>query len=768
MDPSGRRWKRLRIAATVIGGVLLIVLAVAVPAVTSSPALAGATTPEGPTVAEVGDAPPVIGEGVLVRVVKLLRDGASVYGQDPFDGQVVTELSALEIDRAGDAEYALQWYGYDQAAGRTISLTFDDGPDPVYTPELLDLLAEHDVTATFFVTGEQVAKNPDVMRRIVREGHALGNHSLTHVDVGEATPFRSGLELVLSDRIMRAQTGWYASFFRMPYESFASSSMQADVRGILRAQQLGYVVTSHDFDPKDWAYASGELTGDIPMPPLGVQDHVTLLLHDAGGGDRSRTLEYVEELIPLARDAGYTFTTMPQVHPQLAERTGPAEVTGWDRATLALAQLVFVVPPVLLQGLLVLALVTMGGLGVLYTVLALLRARRSPRRTATEPLPASVLVAAYNEELVIRRTLQHVLASAHAVAEIVVVDDGSTDGTAAVVRDMAASEPRIRLLQQVNRGKWAALNLGFEQARQPVVVTLDADTLITPETIGALLARFHSPRVGAVAGVIKVGNRSRNVLTRWQALEYVTQIGVERAAAAYLDAIAIVPGACAAWRRTAVLEAGGYSEATLAEDCDLTLTLHQHGWQIEQAEDAVAYTEAPETADALVRQRVRWMFGTLQAVWRHRSMILRPRYGWLGMLVLPMSALAVLVPLLFTPFVTVVLLLMVVSGGLVPVLGYFALFSIFYGLLAVVAVRLLDERAAHLLMVPLYRVIFEPLRAYLIYSCLGSALRGVRLGWNKLARTAHMDATPAEPLPAPAVPTVAARQPVSRPTAVPA
>ncbi|MGQ4819375.1 hypothetical protein ACQ1ZK_20015, partial [Enterococcus faecium] len=85
-------------------------------------------------------------------------------------------------------------------------------------------------------------------------------------------------------------------------------------------------------------------------------------------------------------------------------------------------------------------------------------------------------------------------------------------------------------------------------------------------------------------------------------------------------------------------------------------------------------------------------------------------------------------------------------------------------LLAVVAVRLLDERAAHLLMVPLYRVIFEPLRAYLIYSCLGSALRGVRLGWNKLARTAHMDATPAEPLPAPAVPTVAARQPVSRPT----
>jgi cellulose synthase/poly-beta-1,6-N-acetylglucosamine synthase-like glycosyltransferase len=276
-----------------------------------------------------------------------------------------------------------------------------------------------------------------------------------------------------------------------------------------------------------------------------------------------------------------------------------------------------------------------------------------------------------------------------------------------------------------------------------------------------------------VAGVIKVGNHSRNVLTRWQALEYVTQIGVERSAAAQINAISVVPGACAAWRRTAVLDVGGYSDATLAEDCDLTLTLQEHGWQIEQADQAFAYTEAPETADALIRQRMRWMFGTLQAVWRHRTMLLRPRYGWLGMLVMPMMALAVLVPLIFTPFVAVVLIHMVISGGALPLLGYFALFSLAYGALAVVAVALMRERPTHLLVVPLYRLIFEPLRAYLIYSCLGTALRGVRLGWNKLARTAHMDKITAdEPASVPSLVPAPAhtpnREPVAPPVVVPA
>ncbi len=738
VNPSGRRWRRVRavlltLLVLAVGGAV-----VAVPRVLTPPALAGSSVPDGPTVLEVGE-PPVVGEGPLVRVLEVLQVGGATYGQEPFEGQVVTEFGAEEVAEIGSARYVLHRYGYDPAASRTISLTFDDGPHPVYTPRLLDLLSEHGVPATFFVTGDQMVRYPEIMRRIVREGHALGNHSLTHIDVNTSTAFRQRVEIVVADRVMRAQTGHHASYFRLPYEGEDEESMRDDAPGILRAQELGYAVVSHDFDPHDWAYASGQRTGSIPMPPLGEQDDITVLLHDAGGTDRSLTLAYVEDLIGEARAAGYTFHSMPQVSADLRARTGTVEVSAWDRVAEGFATVLFVWPHVLLEVLFVVALVSMLGVGLLNTALALVRRRLARRSPATARLPVAVLVAAYNEEVVIARTLEHVLASRYPVEQVVVVDDGSTDATADLVREIAARDPRVRLVQQPNTGKWAALNRGFAEIEQPVVVTIDADTLLTPDAVAAMVARFERPDVGAVAGVVKVGNHARNVVTRWQALEYVTQIGVDRAAAAALNAIMVVPGACAAWRTRAVLEAGGYSNATLAEDCDLTLMLHQHGWRVEQADDAVALTEAPETVDALLRQRVRWTYGTLQAVWRHRNMIMRPRFGWLGVFVMPLSVLTILLPLVFTPFVAIVVAQMLAAQGPLPVLGYLGLFALLYGVLAAVAVWLLRERPVHLLMVPLYRLIYEPLRAYLLYAALGTALRGVRLGWGKLARTAHVD-----------------------------
>jgi cellulose synthase/poly-beta-1,6-N-acetylglucosamine synthase-like glycosyltransferase/peptidoglycan/xylan/chitin deacetylase (PgdA/CDA1 family) len=767
-NPSGRRWKYIRAVLLLVLVLVLAFVAIAVPRITTSPALAGEPTPEGPSLAAIGDEPPVIGAGPLTRIVRVLPAGAAVYAQDPFDGQVLAELSPRDVGQADGAEYVIQRYGYSATATKTIALTFDDGPDPFWTPELLDLLSKYQVPATFFVTGEQMAKNPDIMKRLVREGFQLGNHTTTHVDINEATGFRQEAELAFADRIMRAETGEYASFFRLPYEGDDIESIQGDAPGILRAQQLGYVVASHDFDTLDWAYASGERTGEIPMPPFDRMDNITMLLHDGGGHSRAKTLEYVEDLIVQARDRGYTFHTMGQVQPDIAQRSGTAEVTLTDRAALAVAQVMFVLPSGLLQGLFVLALVTMIGLGVFNTVLALVRAWVVRRRTARTPNSSrpgvSVLIAAFNEEMVISRTIEYVLASTYPVHEIIVVDDGSTDGTAAMVRDIAATDRRVRLISQKNGGKWAALNRGFAAVTQPFVVTLDADTLFTPETVTELMGGFRSPRVGAVAGVIKVGNFSRNVITRWQALEYLTQIGVERSAAALLNGVMVIPGACAAWRKSAVLQAGGYSDATLAEDCDLTLMLHQYGWQVEQAEKAIAYTEAPETLDALLKQRVRWMFGTLQAVWRHRNMVLRPRYGWLGMLMMPMAVVTILVPLVFTPFITVVVFQMLAKQGILHVLLYFGLFSAIYGVMAAVALYLMKERPAHLLMVPLYRLIYEPLRAYLLYASLGTALRGVRLGWNKLARTANMDAIATKPnvvAPLPVEPNIVAPVPAS-------
>lgn len=738
LDASGRRWPWIR--AVVLDGLATVVLltAVALPQILASPALAGAPVPDGPPIAAMGQ-PSVVGHGPLVRVVRLLRQNGKTYTQDPYTGVVVSQLTTDDGAKAARARYAIERYGYSATAHRTISLTFDDGPDPVYTPQLLDLLSARHVPATFFVTGTQMLKYPDIMRRLTREGFALGNHSLTHIDVNATTPFREQLELAVTDRIMRAETGQYSSYFRLPYEGDDEASMIDDVPALLRAQRLGYAVVSHDFDPQDWAYDSGQRTGSIPMPPLGSQDNITVLLHDAGGHDRTRTIRYVADLITAARAQGYAFQTMPQVQPDLQARTGPAQPTAWDVVTRSAAYAMFVLPATLLNMLFVVAVVTMFGLGLLNVVLAMIRARRGGRRRSTATPGVAVLIAAFNEEVVISRTLEFVLASEYPVTEVIVVDDGSTDGTAAMVRDVAARDARVRLVEQQNAGKWAALNRGFDSVQAELVVTLDADTLVTATTVGSLVAAFHSPDVGAVAGVIKVGNGGRNLITRWQALEYLTQIGVERSAAALLNAVMVVPGACAAWRRTAVLEAGGYSGATLAEDCDLTLFLQHAGWRIEQADEAVAYTEAPETVDALLRQRLRWVYGTLQAVWRHRNMLLRPRYGWLGMFVLPTAVMTLVLPLVFTPLVAVALVQMISSQGPLQVLLYFALFAAVYGGSALVAVRLLDERYAHLIMVPVYRLIYEPMRAYLLYASFGTALRGVRLGWNKLARTAHVD-----------------------------
>jgi biofilm PGA synthesis N-glycosyltransferase PgaC len=277
------------------------------------------------------------------------------------------------------------------------------------------------------------------------------------------------------------------------------------------------------------------------------------------------TVDYVRRLIPYAKARGYTFHTMPQVQPDLAERVTTVRPTVWDRVTLGGVQALFVWPDDLLRGLFLFALVSVVGLNAVNTGLAVRRHRRRSRQwwpgAGDMALPVSVLLAAYNEEKVIARTLRSVLASDFPLLEVVVVDDGSVDGTAEVVRGIAARDPRVVLLQQPNRGKAPALNAGLAHVRGQFVVTLDADTVLTPVTVTRLVRHFalsHTGRLAAVAGVVVVGNRAQNLLTRWQALEYLTQIGIDRAAQDEMGAITIVPGACAAWRKEAIVSVVGY------------------------------------------------------------------------------------------------------------------------------------------------------------------------------------------------------------------
>jgi biofilm PGA synthesis N-glycosyltransferase PgaC len=396
---------------------------------------------------------------------------------------------------------------------------------------------------------------------------------------------------------------------------------------------------------------------------------------------------------------------------------------------------------------------------VINTINVVLAVRRHRRRARVRwpaagetGLEVSVLLAAYNEERVIARTLRTVLASDFPIREVVVVDDGSTDRTAAIVRHLRERDGRIVLVTQPNQGKARALNTGLRHVTGEYVVTLDADTVLTPTTVTCLVRHFaldRTGRLGAVAGVVAVGNRERNLMTRWQALEYLTQIGIDRAAQDEMGAITIVPGACAAWRTSAILSVGGYTNATLAEDCDLSLSLHAAGWRLTQDDEAMAYTEAPDNLDALLAQRTRWVFGTLQSIWKHRDMAFRRRYGPLGWFVLPTYVLSIAVPLVFLPFTTLMAVYAVQQQGMGVVVLYFLLFMLAHLAVATAAVVLMHERADHLLLVPVYRLVFEPLRAYLLYTSVLMAIRGVRAGWHKLARTGAVDTSVARAIEAP-------------------
>ena len=746
VDPTGRRWRRLRVLLILTAALAVLATVLSWREIHSGSGRAvNQATLRVVNPTDLPREPPVIGTGPLVRAVRIEQRGSGPVAVDLSSEKVVRNLAAEEVAELGGARFALDRYGYSTAAHRTISLTFDDGPDPTWTPLILDLLARQHVQATFFVVGSAVVRHPEIVDRMVREGHAIGNHTFTHPYITRANAQR---QLLLTDRVIRAATGVDTTLFRLPFNGDTDKQSGGGINAVLTAQQLGYLVSLDDFDTNDWRYGDPETAPTTPIPfPSFDQDNLTILLHD-GGGNRAATLTYLEQLIPWAIGNGYTFHSLPQVSQEVRDGTRAVGPSVWDRETYLAYRIRWYGANALLRLLFLVAVAFVVVGGLVNVGIALLRRHRYRRRFTDLPRDfpgptVSVVIPAYNEERVIDETLRALLRSRYGnILEYLVVDDGSADDTAEIVGRLADRDGRVRLLRQENGGKPSALNRGFQQSRGEVVVTLDADTVFTPTTVSNLVRHFtidrqSRRRLGAVCGVIRVGNL-RNLITRWQALEVVTQLGVERSSQDLMRGIMVVPGACAAWRRDAVLSADGFSHATLTEDCDMALALQRLGYRVVQDDEAVCYTEVPETVRALSRQRFRWMYGNLQALWKHRRMVLNPRYGWLGLVTLPQAVLSVLLPVLFAPFVFAMALITVQGGGFAVLLVYSALFLAVRLLMAVVGIWLTRERGVHLLMVPVYPLIFEPLRAYLLYRSIYLILRGTQLGWNKLQRTGHV------------------------------
>ncbi|HEU4751902.1 MAG TPA: glycosyltransferase, partial [Armatimonadota bacterium] len=423
----------------------------------------------------------------------------------------------------------------------------------------------------------------------------------------------------------------------------AEPTSAEEIRPVVLASQLGYITVGEKLDPQDWNLVHTAPDGtQVRRTPAAVtaalladvrrdaDDSNILLLHD-GGGDRSLTLELLRLAIPRLRKQGFRFVPVSylagldraRVMPRLSSKD--VVLLGADRVTFATF---FTTEAVLRLGFF--CAIILGIARILFIVpLALAERRRErqhPPSGAFQP-PVSVLIAAFNERPVIARTLHSILRSDYPSLGIVVVDDGSTDGTADAVEAEFRDDPRVRLVRKPNGGKASALNCAIQHARGSVLVGLDADTQIARTTVSLLVRHFARPEVGAVAGNVKVGNRV-NLLTRWQAVEYITSQNLDRRAYSFLNAITVVPGAVGAWRREAVQAVGGYLTDTLAEDMDLTWRMRRAGWRLVTESGALAFTEAPDHVHAFWKQRFRWAYGTLQCLWKHRGAL--GRHGCFG------------------------------------------------------------------------------------------------------------------------------------------
>ncbi|WBQ06026.1 bifunctional polysaccharide deacetylase/glycosyltransferase family 2 protein [Kribbella sp. CA-293567] len=612
---------------------------------------------------------------------------------------------------------------------KTIALTFDDGPDPVWTPKILDLLKEHDARATFFVVGVQVAEHQRLTRRIDAEGHQLGLHTFTHADLAALPNWRRSFELRQSQLILAGAAGVSTPLLRPPYSSRAEAVADEDWAGMRYARELGYLTVLTTQDSEDWRRLGVEriLSSSRPVGDAGQ----ILLVHDAGG-DRSQTVAALAVLIPELKARGFRFETVSETvgipQPVRAATLGERLRGLGMIAAIQLSGIVLLV----LTWLLYLA----GGLSLLRAAATVLAARRHSRTRAAawpEPVtePVTVVVPAFNESAGIEAAVRSLVASDHPL-EVIVVDDGSTDGTADLVE--ALRLPGVRVIRQLNAGKPAALTRGIEEAAYELVVMVDGDTVFEPDAVRLLVQPFADPGIGAVSGNAKVGNRN-GVLGRWQHIEYVVGFNLDRRLFDLGRCMPTVPGAIGAFRRTALLRAGGVSDDTLAEDTDLTMTLCRDGWRIVYEERAKAWTEAPSSLGSLWRQRYRWCYGTLQAMWKHRGALTqRGEAGRFGRRCLSfLLAFQVLLPLL-APVVDVFALYGLIFLDPLHVATLWLAFVSVQALTSLYAFRLDGESIGPLWSLPLQQFVYRQLMYLVVIQSVVTALAGSRLRWQRMER----------------------------------
>lgn len=714
--------------------------------------------PDDATRAHLQEVPPgydliLEGDGDIWRITATPQSGRRKFRYDPAS-DVITDESFTT--------YPLS-YRIDQIGGQPgkIAITFDDGPDSRNTPRILDVLKEKRAPAAFFITGLEGSASPALLRRMYAEGHELGNHTYTHPHFDEISLRQLEIELSLTQRLLESRLGIKTILFRPPFGVDHQPETADEVKLLPIPQKMGYLIVGSRIDPHDW----GEPGGGPPPPASVIVTRVleqakagkgeVVLLHD-GGGNRSQTVAALPGIIDGLRARGFELVSVSALLGRTRAQTMPL-LSNEERWLARADALVFNIYHWFRLGITGIFLLGIGLVSARALVVGLL-ALAEKLRPGPAPHPeyqplVSVIIPAYNEEQVIAQTVRAALASDYPRFEVIVVDDGSTDRTGQQLRQDFSDDPRVKIHHQANQGKPAALNRGLAMAGGEMIVTIDADTEIAPDAVAKLVRHFADPKVGAVAGNAKVANRNR-WLTRWQALEYITSQNLEKRAFDLLNCITVVPGAVGAWRAEAVWACGGLSADTVAEDTDLTLAIRRAGWRILYDEEAIGRTHAPETPGALVRQRFRWTFGTLQAVWKHAGVLGRRRYGTLGWVALPNIFLFQILLPLVSPVIDLLFLGSLALWGTarwhiarIPQLWtaddvqrsliFFGAFMAIDFLTCVIAFAL-EKHEDWTLLLPLLlqRFYYRQMMYWVLFRAVMRAVQGRAVGWGRIERNA--------------------------------
>jgi cellulose synthase/poly-beta-1,6-N-acetylglucosamine synthase-like glycosyltransferase/peptidoglycan/xylan/chitin deacetylase (PgdA/CDA1 family)/spore germination protein YaaH len=710
------------------------------------------------------------GDGDIVRVTGLPQNGHRTLEMDDDNTIPPQYLSVVtETMDSYPLPYTVTQYGYQP---KKVAISFDDGPDPTWTPKILDILKQYNVKGTFFMIGEEAEDNISVMQRVYREGHEIGNHTFTHPDISEISARQVDLQLNLTEDLFGAALGVHPVYFRPPYSIDQEPDTNDQAAPIVQIQKLGYTIVGDKIDTDDWdehPRKSPQEIIDSVFAQIKLSETKTwmrgsiILMHD-GGGDRQPTVDALPKLIEALRAQGYQIVPVSELVGMTRDQVMPPLTRRQKRLALvdALAFMVidffnhFIIYLFFIGDFLMsLRLIVIG----LFATIDRFRKRKDFSTPEYQPRVA-VLIPAYNEEKVIARTVRSVLMSNYKNIRIIVIDDGSKDNTAKIVQEIYVKEiadGRVTVLMKPNGGKADALNYALAQTDEEIYVGIDADGVIAHDAISRLVPHFANPHIGAVAGNAKVGNRV-NLWTRWQALEYITSQNFERRALDLFDVVMVVPGAIGAWRTSAVKVGGAYHPDTVAEDADLTMNLLEQGYAVIYEDQALAFTEAPVTANGLARQRFRWSFGILQAIYKHKGAISNRRA--MGLFALPnIFIFQVLLPLL-SPLIDLMFIFGIVhyfidkhfhpettsAGDLAKLLVFFTAFLVIDFAASALAFLLERKHPASkgdawlLVHIWAQRFTYRQLFSWVLFRTIKRAFDGKPFSWDKLERTAKMSA----------------------------